>query len=255
MQENEHVQPEQNTEVVTQEQTDIVSPEEPVTEQPVEQVSQSAPVRETNKEYNMRMMRERMEESDRKLQEYEEKVRMLSQQQQYQQPTQASEPREQFSVADDDIIDGRSWRKYDAEVKDEIRQLKEQIKRQNNDSLSSQAELRLKSEFPDYFNVVNKENINMLAKIYPDEYQSMLSNGDIYSRGKTAYNMISRFGLIDDTKEVTEKIDKNKNKPRATGSANSAPSSSPMANLGSYERRVLSPERIAQLRREMNEYR
>jgi hypothetical protein len=112
----------------------------------------------------------------------------------------------------------------------------------------NQAELRLKSQFPDFEAVVTVDNLKKLAATKPALHRVILANQDAYDAGYTAYEVIKNSGLIDTSyAEQDRKIEENKYKPRAAANAAPQVGDSPLSRVGDYDRRVLTEDRKMQL--------
>ena len=197
------------------------------------------PAQESNKEYNLRILRERAEKAEQRAAELE---RMAQQQQpqQYQQAPQEDEP---FVFDDESLLEGKHLKKYDKNVDTKIKRLEQQIAQY----ALLNTEQRLKNQFNDFDDVVSQENLKNFATIYPDEYRSMMSNPDLYGKGKTAYTMIKNLGLAERYEMQEQKLAANKSKPRSAATSTSQVAETPLARVGDYDRRVLTEERKMQL--------
>jgi hypothetical protein len=245
----------ENTLETTQTQS---MPEATPVEQPTAQ-EQSVPKKETQKELNLRILRERAEAERQARLVAEQKLQELEKQLQYQQPKPSSHqdvPQESdnddvdFSFEDDSYIEGKHLKKYVSSLKKEIKQTKKQLEEYNKQTALTLAEQRLKSQYNDFEVVVTQDNLKNLAALYPDDYASMMSNPDIVARGKTAYNMINRYGISDTQYDKEAKrLEENKLKPRSVATAAPQSGETPLSRVGDYDRRVLSEERKENLRR------
>lgn len=117
----------------------------------------------------------------------------------------------------------------------------------------------------DFDEVVSKDNIKTFARLYPDEYNTIMASPNLRTRSKLAYNMIKNYGiaeaspLLKQTEEIRmaeKKIEINKTKPATAASAPA--SQSPLTKFGRYDadgRLVMTDEdakRIqAEVRRKM----
>lgn len=206
---------------------------EQVQEKPVEQP------KESQKEQNLRILRERAERAERRAAEVEQLLQQQKQQQ-YQQPTQNVEVQDEFKVEDDVYIDGKKFNTYLERKKQEDRRAREENQRLQQQILSSLAEQRIRSEIPDFDQVVSAENLKNLAAIKSESYQSMMSNPDLYAKAKTAYDMIKGYGLHEDYSDMNKKIADNKGKPRAAASVAPQQADTPLSRVGDYDRRILT---------------
>jgi hypothetical protein len=111
----------------------------------------------------------------------------------------------------------------------------------------------------DFNEVVTDENLRTFARLYPDDYETVMTNPNLRLRSKTAYNMIKNYGISQNSvrqgeilKSYDKKIEANKAKP---GSSASAPvSGSPLTKYGRYEedgRLVMTEEDAKQVHKDM----
>jgi hypothetical protein len=178
---------------------------------------------------------------------------------QMQQQQQRVEEPEPIDIDDDSFIEGKQLKKYVNSLKQELKSTKKQFEEYNQKSSFDQAELKLKSQFSDFDEIVNKDNLERLASRKPALYRSIMANGDIYDRGYTAYEMIRNSGVIEEKTSTREsvKIDKrleeNKLKPRSAASTPAQTGDSALTRVEDYDRRILSKERIELLRKHVEE--
>ena len=208
---------------------------------------------ESQKENNMRILRERAEAAERRSLELERMVQMNMSQQQGQK-IQIDDSDDDFDLSDDTYIEGKHLKKYVKNLKQELRNTKKQFEEYNQQNAVSNAEMRLKSQFNDFDSVVTKENLDKLASQKPSLYRSILSNPDLYDKGYTAYEFIKNSDILSGQyQEIDRKVEENRSKPRSA--ANVAPQSgdTPLARVGDYDRRILTEERKDQLRRQVEE--
>ena len=111
-------------------------------------------------------------------------------------------------------------------------------------SIQAQAEWRLKSQYSDFDAVVTTDNINKLAAAKPSLAKSMFANPDLYEKGQTAYELIKTFVANEDYAVQDRKIEDNKTKPRAAGSASGQVAETPLTRTADYDR-----QQVAQARR------
>lgn len=216
-------------------------------DQRVEEKKEEAP-KESAREYNIREMRRRLEESERRAKDLEEQIKQ--QRNSPQQQAQSADS-DDINIGDEDLIEGKHLKKY---VSNTIKKYELRLEEMAQQSATSAAENRLKSQYQDFDSVVSEENIKNLAALYPEDYRSLTSNPDIYAKGKTAYNMIKRYGIVESAYEdVDRRLSENKTKPRAAASISPQSSDTPLARVGDYDRRVLTEERKEQLRRQVEE--
>lgn len=225
------------------------SQEQTVSEPTQEQVVPKEATRETEKEHNLRYLRERAEAAERRAQELERAIQLNMTQQQ---GNKIEIEEDDIDVSDDMYIEGKQFKKYVKNMQKELKSTRKQLEEFNQKSSLANAEVRLKSQFTDFDSVVTKENLEKLSLSKPSLYRSIMASQDIYDRGYTAYEMIKASGvLVDPYEEQNRRIEENKGKPRA--SANLAPQTAetPLTRVGDYDRRILTNERKDQLLRQV----
>lgn len=219
---------------------------------------------ETSKQMNLRLMRERAEAAERKQAEIERKYAQIEAQlKQNQVATPISQPQEalpeiEFNMGDDELMEGKHVKQIVNALKKEIKDVKQQVNQFNQTNSAQSAELRFQSQYPDAQKVLTDDNIKNFAKIYPEEYRSMMANPDPYAQLKTAYNMITKFGLLESYEEDSRAA-ANQAKPKSAASAGAPQGSqTPLSRLGDYDRRVLTKadkDRIMQQVAQAKQYR
>ncbi len=208
---------------------------------------------DTQKEANMRILRERAEAAERRSLELERMVQMNMSQQQTNK-MQVTDDEDDFDIGDDTYIEGKHLKKYVKSLKQELKNTKKQFEEYNNQNSLSNAEMRLKNQFSDFNTVVTTENLEKLAAQKPALYRTILANTDVYDKGYTAYELIKHSGIIDNNyQELDRRVEENRSKPRSAANASPQSGETPLARVGDYDRRVLTEERKDQLRRQVEE--
>ena len=227
----------------------IEQPTAPVVEEPQQQVEEKI---ESNKEYNMRMMRERLEAAERRSLELE---RMIQQNMNQNQPSQKIELIDEYDgsdLEDDSFAEGKHLKKTVKSVNAKINELK----KLHQQTQVQQIELQLRSAFSDFDKVVSAENLEKLKQNKPFLYKSIISNPDLYEKGQAAYDIIKNSTFYADKnkyEDVDKRIEQNKNKPRSIANVSPQTSDTPLAKIGDYDRRILTEERKAEIRRQVEE--
>jgi hypothetical protein len=225
----------------------------PTQQEPADVSSQNAP-QESQKESNMRILRERAEAAERRSLELERIVQMNMSQQQPAKMQLIENDDDDFDVSDDTYIEGKHLKKYVKSLKQELKNTKRQFEEYNQQNALTQAEIRLKNQFSDFDSIVTKDNLDKLASQKPSLYRTILSNPDVYDKGYAAYELIKNSGIISDHYQDLEKrVEENKFKPRSAANASPQSGETPLARVGDYDRRILSEERKDQLRRQVEE--
>jgi hypothetical protein len=114
--------------------------------------------------------------------------------------------------------------------------------------------MRLKNQFNDFDSVVSRENLEKLSIKKPELYRSIISNPDLYDKGHAAYEMIKNSGILNNQYEdIDRRVEENKLKPRSASNAAPQSGDTPLARAGDYDRRILTEERKAFLRKQSEE--
>jgi hypothetical protein len=220
------------------------------TEQQVPQETTAKQV-ESEKEQNLRYLRERAEMAERRNQELERMIQMNMNQNQPSTKLQLEEE-DDFDVSDDTYIEGKHLKKYIRTLKNDLKKTKEQQAEFMRQSTVANAELRLKSQFADFDSVVCKENLEKLSSQKPALFRSIMSNPDIYDQGYTAYEMIKGSGIGQNLFEKQDRrLEENKAKPRASANASPQTSETPLTRVGDFDRRILTKERKDEINRQV----
>jgi hypothetical protein len=220
-------------------------------EQPVDKPQQTV-AQDSQKEANMRILRERAEAAEQRSRELERMMQMNMSQQQT--SKMQIEEDDDFDMSDDTYVEGKHLKKYVKNLRQELKNTKKQFEEYNQQSSLNNAEMRLKNQFGDFDVIVTKENLEKLSAQKPSLYRTILANPDVYDKGYAAYEFIKNSGISNGQyQELDRKVEENRTKPRSA--ANAAPQSgdTPLARVGDYDRRILTDERKDQLRRQVEE--
>ena len=213
---------------------------------------QSVP-QDSQKESNMRILRERAENAERRALELERMVQMNMSQQQSSK-MQIDDSDDDFDLSDDTYIEGKHLKKYVKNLKQELKNTRKQFEEYNQQTAMTNAEIRLKDQFNDFDSVVTKENLEKLNQQKPALSRTIYANTDIYDRGYTAYELIKNSGIIaDDYQSLDRKVEENRSKPRSAANAAPQAGDTPLTRVGDYDRRILTEDRKDQLRRQVEE--
>ena len=146
---------------------------------------------------------------------------------------QQQQPKNMF-VNDDDFVEPKHVN-YINETLEGLRKEVSQFKMHNEEIT---ADLKLKSEFNDFHNIVTKKNVEALLNQYPEMSEIVQGQAPLYNRGKATYRLIKNF-LKEQAEEAViqsnhQSIQNNFDKPRPSVAAapnKSADSSLNYANL------------------------
>lgn len=200
-----------------------------------------------SKEYNLRIMRERMESIEKENQEYK---RILQQQQ------QPVEEDEDLNIDDDSFIEAKQYKKHIKNIQKDLKETKKLLEENSKKNAMANAQVLLKSQFNDFDTVVSEENLKKLSDTQPVLYRTLLASSDIYDRGYSAYAMIKNSNIIKSNSQYSDqdkRLEENKAKPRAIGNASPQSGDTPLSKVGDYDRRILTEERKDQLRKQVEE--
>lgn len=209
-------------------------------EQPIETQEQQV---QDNRERNFAALREKAERAER---ERDEAIRYIQQMQM--QSSNKNVSHDDNDPAPDDIPE---WRFVDRKIKN----LENQIRQYETYNQNNIAETRLKSQFSDFDRVVTPENIDILRSNYPEIAQSLHATPDIYSKAVATYNIMKKFGIAKEYNPQSEYekslAQRNSLKPRATNTVAPQQGDTPLNKANEFANGFLTPERKAQLYKEM----
>lgn len=211
----------------------------------VETTQVEAPKVESNKEYNLRILRERAEKAEQRAAELERQRQYDLQQRQPStpQPQQKVESNdEDITIDDESYVEGKDLKRYVRALKSEVRQTKQALQEQAQAMQVQVAEQRLRDQFKDVDQILTTENIKNLETIYPDEFESIKNNPNPYSKMKTAYTLIKNLSIAESFIKEDKKIAENKLKPRSAASVPAQGPETPLSKFEDYGRRVLSEQ-------------
>jgi len=176
---------------------------------------------------SFRMLREEKERVEKERDEMRRKLQEMESSRQQVQPQQEVE--DDLGLNQDDYVEGKHLSKVSKKIKNLERQLEQY---QQNSSLMT-TETRLKSEYPDFDKVVSKDNLEVLRLTYPELAQTINSNPDLYVKAKSAYTLIKKFGIEQDTTpydQENERASRNLAKPKPALNTQQGDSPLSMAN-------------------------
>ena len=121
--------------------------------------------------------------------ERDEALRRLQEIEAAKQP--AAEPDDDLNMQPDALAEG----KHLNQMAKKIRKLEQQLKEQGAKTQESVVEARIKAQYPDFDNIVSKENIDQLRYQYPELAQTLNTSSDLYSKAVSAYTLIKKLGI------------------------------------------------------------
>ncbi len=254
----EEVQPQMHPMLATHDEPSMeIEQQETEYTEPVEEEFEEESIvpSETPQQSNFRMIRERAEAAERRADEAMKYAMSLQQQQQPKQQAQP-EPEDDYSdigLDDDGLAEGKHLKK----VLKEMRELKKEMHAYKTKSTSDSVEIRLKSHYPDFDQVINNDNLQKLSNLNPDLAEMILQTPDMFKRAKLAYDMVKQYGIssspekqptYDKEKAIAQK---NAAKPRPLTSVSPQQGDSPLSKANAFANGGLSEDMKAQLRKEM----
>jgi len=211
------------------------------TQEVAEKPQESNPIKESWKA--MRLAKEKAER------ERDEAIRYAQLNQAFNKPQEEKPVKKQRSrLNPDELAEG----KHVNEIEDELEQLRQQVRVQQQQSYNENSKLRLKAKFNDFEQVVNQETIEMLQVLQPEIAQTLNSTQDIYAAGITAYNIIKNLGLKAEANYESDirRIQTNAAKPKPMVSINPQQGESALSKANAFANGLTS-ELKDQLYKEM----
>lgn len=193
---------------------------------------------ESDKERNFKIIREKAKRAEG---ERDEALRRL---QEFENARATPVPEEDsLAIDNDSYVEGKHLKT----MHKEMRRMQQEISQYKQQSTVSTAELRLKSEFPDFDSIVSKDNIELLNDLYPDIANTVRnSNADIYGKAVTAYTLIKKLGIVSDDKSFDadkRKILENAAKPKPLASIKPQKGDSPLAHSTAFTDTITEEEK------------
>lgn len=200
------------------------------------------------KERNWIQMRERTEAAERRAQELERMMQNNMSQSQKSQKIEIDDDEDDFGLDNDTYVEGKHLKKQVKSLKQAIKQSEQKFAEMNQRNYVAQSEMRLKSQFTDFDNVVTTDNLNKLANTNPVLHRAIMANSDVYDMGYTAYSLIKSSGIVENKyAEQDRRLEENQRMPRSAANVSPQQGESPLTRVGDYERRSLTEERKLQL--------
>lgn len=227
---------EENQSVIEETQEAVAQPSETEQHDDVSNQAQEAEQKKRNDaEYNWAEMRRQMREQQEEL-EYLKKLNSEANK-------KTPEHEEEYGYSDDDLIEGKHLKN----LQNEIKQLKSKL----NQTESNSIEDRILYKYNDYYDVVNKENIEILEKNEPELAESLVHYPDDYKKRVAAYKLLKKIAVEKTSGDSLErrKAEENSKKPVST---NAVTKNSAIGNAHLFEN-GLTKELKAQLWKEMQD--
>ena len=234
-----------------------VEPEETVEESPqaaesIAQAQPEAPKPETEEQKNFKSLRDAWRTAERERDELARKLQQME-------AAPKQEEEDDILLGPDEIAEGKHLAKVSKKLKAteaKLKQMQEDIGKQQQQSAAMIAEATIKASHPDFDTVVNEDNIKTLMTNYPDIAASLQANPNFVSKAKAAYTMIKQLGIVKDTtySPDRDRAIRNAAKPRPVASVSPQQGNSPLAQANAFAE-GLTDDLKAQYLKEMNESR
>jgi len=211
---------------VTVDNTSTVEPQ--ALEEPAQTETDSAPEK-TNKEVNMIVLREQKERLEREHAIALEKLKKYEQKQP--EPPQQKEE-EEFHINDDDLFEGRHFKKLQKQMKkqeDTLRKYQQQVE-------ATTTETKLRQQYQDFDKVLTSDNIAKLREAEPELASTIAATNDVYAKAVAAYKMIKQMGIYveDHYNKDREMAQKNSLKPKPVASVGAQRGDTPLTRANAF---------------------
>jgi hypothetical protein len=204
----------------------------------------------STRENNLTEMRRRLDAEAKARQAAEQRAEEAERiAQSYNQPQQVQqemvEDEDDFHIDNDDYVQAKHVKTSTKKIKNELVKTKKELEELKQQFSYLDAKINTDS-LKDFNKVVSSENLKTFAQLYPEDYESMMSNPNLKARSKTAYNMIKNYGIAADERDNLEvqdaedRLKANRMKPKNASTAAPQQPATPLSNLHDYDRRVLS---------------
>lgn len=224
---------------VEAEESQVVAQTTETEQAPEKQESAEDKKRRNDVEYNWAEARRKMQELERKAKEQEEVIHKLTQ-------PKTAEVDELAGLGQDDIITVKQAEKI---AERRARQIAEEVIKQRE---AATVDERIQLKYPDFQDVVSRENVENLKETEPELAKSLSYITDPYDQAVAAYKLMKKMGIgVDMAKAEKEKAFKNTQKPL---SVNAVTKQSAIGNAHIFEN-GLTPELKKALQKEMEECR
>lgn len=184
-----------------------------------QEVSQAEHQKRKDAEHNWSEMRRQMREKDHEIQELKRQFSSFNK--------KPSDDEDELSrLAEDDIITVAQSKKLAQKM---ARQIAEDVLRQRE---ASTAEERAQLKYPDFNEIVTKENIDLLNRTEPELAESLYNMPDKYKQAVAAYKLLKKLNSKDSGALEKKKALENSQKPV---SVNAVTKNSPIGNAHLFE--------------------
>lgn len=159
-----------------------------------------------------------------------------------------------FNLGADEIAEGKHLSKVDKKIKN----LEQKLKQYEQRTVELTTEARLKSQYPDFDEVVNPETIEAFKDADPETASILSATADMYTKAVAVYKNIKRMNLSPQPEPAYEsdrlRALRNAAKPKPAASISPQQAESPMSRVNAFAE-GLTLDLQKQLRKEMEEAR
>lgn len=214
---------------------------EELTQEVVQETVQEQPIEHKNNyEQNIITMRKKLEaeeaariNAERRIKELEAKTSYTNSSQQI---SGSNDSNDDDIVADpDDYLQVKHYKKNSSKISHKISESDRKIQELHEriERYEAQSSLR---DIKDFDEVVTEDNLKTLSRLYPEDYESVMSSSNLKNKSKTLYNIMKYYGIYTKgIKDSEDRINKNKSKPSAPGNSGQTPQT-PLTRLNDYDR-------------------
>ena len=196
---------------------------------------------------NLRILREKAERAER---ERDEMMRLLEMERQSKSKVYEEPQDDDFDISEDEVVEGKHLKN----IKNKINRLESKLKQSQQQSSILAVEAKIKATFPDFDNVVTRDNIEILNAMDPVLASALNKTPDLYEKAVAVYKVIQKFNIdkYDKYESEAKKIKDNKAKPRSLSSVSPQRGDSPLSRANVFEQ-GLTKEVKEMLNKEMEE--
>lgn len=204
---------------------------------------------------NMTMLRKRLDAEEEARKNAERRAQELEQRYQNVIPQPVNAPQaveeDELLVDNEDYVQAKHVKTTNKKLKSELAQANKRL--EDLDRKMAYFEAKLDTDaLKDFEQVVSDDNLKTLARLYPDDYNTVMQNPNLKAKSKTAYNMIKNYGIYNtevDHEATTARIVANHQKPKSAAVISPQAPQTPLTRLDEYGRRIMSEEDAAAIMR------
>lgn len=151
-------------------------------------------------------------------------------------------------LGDEDIVEGKHFKQLQQQTYNQ----QQEFLRMQQQQTAALREAKLRIEMPDLDKVLSEENVLELKDRYPEIAQSLANTDDIYTKGKSAYQLMKSLGIYKEDNYVVDraKAQANAAKPRPLTSVSPQQGDSPLSHANAFAN-GLTDDLKKQLHKEM----